>query len=150
MVIMSQRPKLFTEIQVWLSVTFEKAENWSQVIIWMFYVSGISWNNHLGITSKKNWINWTSGGPRTMHPPERPPQLAWETPRSNGSRFFCLFWLNNYFKIFQKRRIFTLLLGVTRLGYPLGGAPPRPLGPPQGSPGVTEFWKKLQKFSKII
>ena len=33
---------------------------------------------------------------------------------------------------------------------PLGGAPPRPLGPPQWPPGVPEIWKKLQKFPKII
>ena len=64
--------------------------------------------------------------------------------------FFSLLCLNNYSKVFQKRRIFKLLLGGTRLGYPLGGAPLRPLAPPQGSPGVTEFWKKLHKFSKLI
>ena len=35
-------------------------------------------------------------------------------------------------------------------GTPSGGAPPGTPQPPQGSPGVTEFWKKLQKFPKII
>ena len=90
------------------------------------------------------------GPPGAKHPPKTPPQLAWGPPRLGQSRFFCLSCLDNYSKIFQKRRIFKLLLGVTRLGYPLGGAPLRPLGPPQGSPGVTEFWKKLQKFSNII
>ena len=38
--------------------------------------------------------------------------------------------------------MFKLLLGGTYVGYALGGAPPRPLRPPQGSLGVTEFWKK--------
>ena len=46
--------------------------------------------------------------------------------------------------------MFKLLIGGTYLGYPPGGAPPGIPQPPQGSPGVTEFWKKLQKFSKII
>ena len=46
--------------------------------------------------------------------------------------------------------MFKLLLGGTNVAYPLGGAPPGPLGPPQGSLGVREFWKKLQKFSNII
>ena len=71
-------------------------------------------------------------------------------PRLNWSLFFCSFCLNNYSKIFQKRRIFKLLLGGTHVGYPPGGAPPRPLRPPQGSLGVTEFWKKMHKFPKIM
>ena len=36
------------------------------------------------------------------------------------------------------------------MGHPHGGAPPRPLGPPQWPPNVLEIWKKLQKFPKII
>ena len=32
---------------------------------------------------------------------------------------------------------------------PLGGPPGAP-GASQGSPGVLEFWKKFQKFPKII
>ena len=64
--------------------------------------------------------------------PGGPPEV-WSVP------FFCFLYLNNYSKIFQKRRIVKLLLGVTQVGYPLGGAPPGPLGPLQGTPGVTEF-----------
>ena len=90
------------------------------------------------------------GPPRAMRPPKTPPQLAWGPPRLGQSRFLGLLCLHNYSEIFQKRRLFNLLLGGTRLGYPPWGAPPRPLGPPQGSPEVTEFWKKFQKFSKII
>ena len=45
--------------------------------------------------------------------------------------------------------MFKLLLGGTYVGYALGGAPPRPLRPPQGSLGVTEFWKKLKKSQKL-
>ena len=30
------------------------------------------------------------------------------------------------------------------------GGPPKVPGAPQGSSGVTELWKKLQKFPKII
>ena len=71
-------------------------------------------------------------------------------PRLGRFLFFCFLFLNNYFKIFQKRKMFSLLLG----GYPCGvtpwGGPPRPMGPPERSPSVTEFWKKLQKFSKNI
>ena len=43
-----------------------------------------------------------------------------------------------------------LLPEGTYVGYPVGGAPPGPLKPPQGPQGVTEFWKKLQKFPKIL
>ena len=39
-----------------------------------------------------------------------------------------------------------LLPEGTYVGYPLKGAPPEPLEPPQGSPGVLEVWKKMQKF----
>ena len=67
--------------------------------------------------------------------------------KSVGPIFFSLLCLNNYSKIFQKRRIVKLLLGFTQVGYPLGGAP---LGPLQGSPGVTEFWKKSQKLYKKL
>ena len=45
--------------------------------------------------------------------------------------------------------MFKLLIGGTYVGYLPGGAPPGSPQPPQGSPGVTEFWKKLQKFPKI-
>ena len=45
--------------------------------------------------------------------------------------------------------MFKFWLGGTHVGYPFGGAPPGPLLPPKGSPGVTEFWKKLQKFPKF-
>ena len=76
--------------------------------------------------------------------------MAWGPPRFGGSRFFCLLCLNNYSKIFQKRRISILLLGGTRVGLPPWGGPPEVPGAPQGSPGVTELWKKLQKFPKII
>ena len=85
--------------------------------------------------------NW--GGDWGVRSPGGPPRL-------NRSLFLCLFGLNNYSKIFQKRRIFKLLLGGTHVGYPLRGAPPRPLRAPQGSLDVAEFWKKLQKFPKII
>ena len=71
-------------------------------------------------------------------------------PSIDRSRFFGSLCLNNYSKIFQKRRIFKLLLEGTQVGNPLGGAPPRPLGPPQGPPGVLEIWKKLQIFPKIM
>ena len=43
-----------------------------------------------------------------------------------------------------------LLPEGTYVGYPVGGAPPGPLKPPQGPQGVTEFWKKLQKFPKKL
>ena len=76
--------------------------------------------------------------------------LPWAPPSSDRSRFFCLSCLNNYSKIFQKRRIFKLLLEGPQVEHPLGGAPLRPLGPPQWPPGVPEIWKKLQKFPKII
>ena len=36
------------------------------------------------------------------------------------------------------------------MGLPPWGGPPEVPGAPQGSPGVTELWKKLQKFPKII
>ena len=78
------------------------------------------------------------------------PQWCGGTPGSVRSNFFCLLCLNNYSKIFQKRRTFKLLLEGTQVGNPLGGAPLRPLGPPQGPPGVLEIWKKLQVFPKII
>ena len=35
-------------------------------------------------------------------------------------------------------------------GTPVGGAPPGPLEPPPGAPGVLEVWKKLQKFPTNI
>ena len=78
-----------------------------------------------------------------VHSPKGPPDFE-------RSGFFCLLCLNNYSKIFQKRRIAKLLSEGTYVGYPLGGAPPEPLEPPQGSPGVLEVWKKLHKFPKII
>ena len=71
-------------------------------------------------------------------------------PRFGRSRFFCLLCLNNYSKILQKRRISKLLLGGYPCGVPFRGGPPRAPGAPQASLGVTEFWKKLQKFLKII
>ena len=46
--------------------------------------------------------------------------------------------------------MFKLLIGGAYVGYSPWGGPPVTPQPPQGSPGVTEFWKKLQKFSKII
>ena len=46
--------------------------------------------------------------------------------------------------------MFKFLIGGSHVGYPPGGGPPQPHSPPQGSPGVTEFWKKLQTFSTII
>ena len=93
--------------------------------------------------SKKTGPTDPWGPPRATHPPKTPPQLAGSPPNFGQSRFFCLLCLNNYSKIFQKRRIFKLLLLGTHVGYPLGGAPPGPLGPPQGYPGVREVWKKL-------
>ena len=87
-------------------------------------------------------------GPCT--PPKHPPNQPGGPPKVLSVPFFGLLCLNNYSKIFQKRRTSKLFLRGTHLGYPLGGAPPGPLAPPQGSPGVREFWKKLQKFSKII
>ena len=44
--------------------------------------------------------------------------------------------------------MFKLLLGGTNVEYPLGGAPPGPLGPPQGSLDVRRFWKKIANFLK--
>ena len=38
----------------------------------------------------------------------------------------------------------------TSAGYPLGGAPPGPLEPPQKPPSVLGVWKKMHKFPKII
>ena len=45
--------------------------------------------------------------------------MAWGPPKARSVPFFCLFGLNNFSKIFQKRRIFKLLLGGTHVGYPL-------------------------------
>ena len=50
-------------------------------------------------------------------------------PNFDRSGFFCLLCLNNYSKIFHKRRISKLL---------------------PGAPGVLEVWKKLQKFPTNI
>ena len=55
--------------------------------------------------------------------------------------FFCLLCPNNYFMIFQKRRISKLLPEGTYLGYPLGGAPP-------GVPGCTRSLEKIEKNPK--
>ena len=82
--------------------------------------------------------------------PQTPPYWCGGTPRSGRSHVFCLLCLNNYSKTFQKSRIFKLLLEGTQVANPLGGAPPRPLGPPQGPPGVLEIWKKLLQFPKNI
>ena len=46
--------------------------------------------------------------------------------------------------------MFKLFLEGTHVGYLFGGAPPGPLRPPQGRPGVLEIWKKLQKFPNMI
>ena len=79
------------------------------------------------------------GLPRAPHPPQNTPKWPWGPPRFDWSRFFCSLCVNTYSKVIQKRRIVKLLLGGTQVGYPLGGAPPGPLEPLQGSPGVTEF-----------
>ena len=84
------------------------------------------------------------------HPPKTPPQMTQGDPKLRSVPFFWLLCSNNYSKIFQKRRMFKLLLEGTHVGNPIGGAPPGPLGPPEGPPDVTEFWKKLQKFPNII
>ena len=73
-----------------------------------------------------------------------------EAPEARSVHFFCLLCLNNYSKIFQKSRMFKLLIGGAYVGYPPWEGTPKDPTPPQGSPGVTGFWKKLQKFSKII
>ena len=87
------------------------------------------------------------GGPPGLATPQNiPPKWPGGTPRSGWSRFFCLLCLINYSKTFQKRRMSKLLPEGTSVGYPVGGAPPEPLEPPQGSPGVLEVWKKMQKF----
>ena len=81
-----------------------------------------------------------------MHSPRGPPRLG-------RSRFFCLLYLNNYSKIFQKRRIVKLLLGVTQVGYPLGGAPWGPWGPfrgPRVSPSSGKNCKNSQKLYKKL
>ena len=84
------------------------------------------------------------------HPPKTPPQMTQGDPKLRSVPFFWLLCSNNYSKIFQKRRMFKLLIGGTYVGYPPGGAPPGTPHPIQGSPGVTEFWGKLKKFPKII
>ena len=62
-----------------------------------------------------------------MHPPKTPPQLALGPPKVPLVPFFCLLCLNNYSKIFQKRRISKLLLRGTHMVYPPWGAPPGPV-----------------------
>ena len=42
-----------------------------------------------------------------------------------------------------------LLPEGTYVGYPVGGAPPEPLEPPQGSPGVLEVFKNCKNFQKL-
>ena len=76
--------------------------------------------------------------------------MPYGTPEFRSVPFFWLLCSNNYSKIFQKRRIFKLLLEGAQVGYPIGGPPQGPLEPPEGPPDVTEFWKKMQKFLDII
>ena len=48
--------------------------------------------------------------------------------------------------IFQKHRIFELLLEGPHVGYPLGGAPPEAPGTP---PGAHECHRVLEKVAQI-
>ena len=88
------------------------------------------------------------GPPRATHPPKTPPQLAWGPPRLGQSRFLGLLCLHNYSEIFQKRRLFNLLLGGTRLGYPPWGGPPEAPGAPPGVPGSHRVLEKIPKILK--
>ena len=82
-----------------------------------------------------------------MHPPKTPPQLALGPPKAPSVPFFCLLCLNNYSKIFQKRRISKLLLRGTHMGYPPWGGPP---WAPRAPPGVPGCQKVLEKIAKIL
>ena len=86
-------------------------------------------------------------GPCT--PPKHPPNQPGGPPKVLSVPFFGLLCLNNYSKIFQKRRNFKLFLGGTRLGYPLGGPPRGPWVPPRG-PRVSESFGKNCKNSQTI
>ena len=84
-----------------------------------------------------------------MHSPKTPPQISLGPPRLIRSQFFCLLYLNNYSKIFQKCRMFKLLLGGPNVAYPLGGPPRGPRGLPRGS-RVSESSRKNCKNSQIL
>ena len=84
-----------------------------------------------------------------MHPPKTPPQLALGPRKVPLVPFFCLLCLNNYSKIFQKRRMFKFLIGGSHVGYPPGGAPPRPHSPPRG-PRVSQSSGKNCKNSQQL
>ena len=104
----------------------------------------------MGIISKKKGTDRTSGAPQGYAPPQNTPQLAWGPPGLGRSRLFGLLCLHNYHKIFQKRRLFKILLRGTRLGYPPWGDPPMPLGPPPRGPRGSQSSGKNSKNSKII
>ena len=85
--------------------------------------------------------------PLPKHPPNRPGG----PPRFCRSRFFaCYAYYNHSLRYSRNVKYQNYFSGIPIWGTPLGGAPPGPLSPPQGSPGVREFWKKMQTFSKII
>ena len=101
----------------------------------------------VGHNKPKNGINRAWGGPRAMHPPKIPPQLNWGPPKAWLVPFFCLLCPTNHSKIFQKRRMFELLLRGTHVRYPPLGGPPRTPGAP---PGVLGCQRVLEKIAKIL
>ena len=114
-------------------------------IIRIFYVSGISFNNYLGIISKKNGTDRTSGAPQGYAPPQNTPPIGLGPPGLGRSRFLGLICLHNYSKIFQKHRLFNFLLGGPRRGSPPWGGQ----GPPRGPQKSQSFGKNSQN-SKIL
>ena len=67
--------------------------------------------------------------------------------RLGRSSFFCLLCLNNYSNIFQKRRLFKLLIGGAYVGYPPGGGTP---GDPTAPPGVPGCPRVPEKIAKVL
>ena len=86
------------------------------------------------------------GPPGLATPPKHPPKWPGGPPSFDRSHFFCLLYLNIYFKIFQKRRMSKLLPEGTYVGYPPWGGPP---GAPRAPPGVPKCPRGLEIFSKI-
>ena len=61
------------------------------LIIWTFYVSGISKNNYLGITSKKNGTDQTLGSPQAIWGGVLGGCEPWGAPQHSSVPFFLLF-----------------------------------------------------------